>query len=80
MAMSCGEVHRCSSESALLWLRYRTVATALIRHLAWELSYTAGVALKRQKKSGLLDMKLCYREASDYKKRRIRKDNQIHAL
>ena len=30
----------------------RLAATALIRHLAWELSYAAGVALKTKKKKG----------------------------
>ena len=34
----------------LLWLWCRPAATALIRPLAWEISYAAGVALKRQKK------------------------------
>jgi len=30
----------------------RPAATAPIQHLAWELPYAAGVALKRQKKGG----------------------------
>ena len=34
---------------ALLWLRRRLVATALIRPLAWEPTYAVGAALKRQK-------------------------------
>ena len=34
---------------ALLWLWCRPAAVALIRPLAWEPPYTAGVALKRQK-------------------------------
>ena len=48
--MSCGVRHRRSSGPALLWLWCRLVATALIRSLAWEPPYVAGVALKRQKK------------------------------
>ena len=35
---------------ALLWLWCRTVATALIRSLAWEPPYTSGMALKDKKK------------------------------
>ena len=34
---------------ALLWLWQRPAAVAPIRSLAWELPYTAGVALKRKK-------------------------------
>ena len=34
---------------ALLWLCCGQAATALIQHLAWELPYAVGVALKRQK-------------------------------
>ena len=48
--MSCGEVHRCSSDLALLWLWYRQVATALIGPLAWEPPYAMVAAVKRQKK------------------------------
>ena len=33
---------------ALLWLWHRTAATAPIQSLAWEPSYAAGTALKRQ--------------------------------
>ena len=36
-------------DPAFLWLWCRPVATAQIRPLAWEPSYVAGVALKRQK-------------------------------
>ena len=35
---------------ALLWLWCRPASVALIRPLAWELSYTAGVALKSKAK------------------------------
>ena len=51
--MSCGVGCRCGSDPALLWLWCRLVATAPIRHLAWEPPYAMGAALekaKRQKK------------------------------
>ena len=35
----------------LLWLWYRLAATAPIRPLVWELTYGAGEALKKKKKS-----------------------------
>ena len=35
---------------ALLWLWLRWAAVALIRPLAWELSYASGAALQRKKK------------------------------
>ena len=47
--MSCGVGLRCSLDQELLWLWCRLAATALIRLLAWEPPYAAGVALKRQK-------------------------------
>ena len=50
IAMSRGAGCRFSSDLASLWLRCRPAAVALIRPLAWELPYAAGVALKRQKK------------------------------
>ena len=48
--VSCGVGHRRGLAPALLWLWCRLAAIALIRPLAWELPYAAGVALKRQKK------------------------------
>ena len=48
--MSCGVGHRYDSVLALLWLRCRLEAAALIRPIAWELPYAAGAALKRQKR------------------------------
>ena len=48
--LSCSVGHRYGSDPALLWLWYRLVATALIRSLAWELPYAAGVALNFKKK------------------------------
>ena len=46
--MSCDVGCGYSSDLALLWLWCRPSATALIRPLAWELPYAAGVALKRK--------------------------------
>ena len=47
--MSCSVGHRHSSDLALLWLWCRLAATVLIRPLAWESPYAAGVALKKTK-------------------------------
>ena len=47
--MSCGVSRRHDSDLAFLWLCHRPVATAPIRPLAWEPTYAAGAALKRQK-------------------------------
>ena len=49
VTMSCGVDHRCSSDPMLLWLWLWPAAAALIGPLAWEPSYAAGTALKRQK-------------------------------
>ena len=48
--MSCGVGHRPGSDPTLLWLWCRLAFAALIRPLAWELPYAAGVALKKKKK------------------------------
>ena len=51
--MSCGVRRKHGSDPTLLWLWCRPAAIALIRPLAWEPPYAAGVALektKRQKK------------------------------
>ena len=48
--MSCGVGHRHGLDLMLLWLWLWPVATAPIRHLAWEPPHVVGVALKRQKK------------------------------
>ena len=42
--------HRSGSDPVLLWLWCRPAVAALIRPLAWELSYASGVALKRKEK------------------------------
>ena len=57
--MKCGAGHKHSSDpTALLWVWHRPAAEARIGPLAWELSYTAGAALKnkKQKKKGFLIM------------------------
>ena len=48
--MSCGVGCRYSLDLALLWLWHRPLATALIKPLAWEPPYAAGVALKKTKR------------------------------
>ena len=50
VAMSCGVVGSFGSDPVLLWLWCRPAATALIRHLAWELPYAAEVALEMAKR------------------------------
>ena len=47
--MGCDIGRRHGPDHVLLWLWCRQVATAPIQPLAWELSYAAGVALKRKK-------------------------------
>ena len=49
IAVSCGVGCRCGSDMALLWLWRRPAASGLIQHLAWELPYAIGVALKSKK-------------------------------
>ena len=49
----CGVGCRRGSDLALLWLRCRLAAVALIIPLAWEPPYALGVALKRKKKNPL---------------------------
>ena len=48
--MSCDIGYRLGSDLALLWLWHMPAATAQIRPLPWEPSYTAGVALEKPKK------------------------------
>ena len=48
--MRCGVGHRHSSDPLLPWLWPRPAVAAPTQPLAWELPYTAGVALKRQKR------------------------------
>ena len=49
IAVSCDVGHRHGSDPVLLWLWHGPAAKAP-RLLAWELPYSAGVALKSQKK------------------------------
>ena len=49
VAVSCGVGCRHSSDLVLPWLWQKPAAAALIRTLAWELPYAAGVALKSNK-------------------------------
>ena len=46
LPMSCNVGRRLGSDARLLWLGFRLAAAALIRPLAWKLTYAAGVALK----------------------------------
>ena len=48
--MSCGIDCRCGLVLVLLWLWYRSAATAPIGPLAWELPYATGAALKKKQK------------------------------
>ena len=48
--MSYGVGHRPGSNLVWLWLWCRPAAIVLIRPLAWELPYAAGIALKSKKK------------------------------
>ena len=45
-----GVDHRRGSDPTLLWLWCRLAVVALIRPVAWELSYAVGVALKSRRK------------------------------
>ena len=47
--MSCGTGRRHGLDLALLWLWCRPAAVALIQHLAQELPYATGRALKKKK-------------------------------
>ena len=47
--MSCVVGRRRGSDPTLLWLWCRPAATALIRPLAWEPPYAAGMALEKTK-------------------------------
>ena len=49
--MSCGADCRRGSDPALLWLWYRTAATALIRPIAWEPRYAVGAVQEMAKKT-----------------------------
>ena len=55
--MSCGAGCRRGSNPRLLWLWCRLAAVALIRPLAWEPPYAAGVVLKSGEKIKLKSIK-----------------------
>jgi len=57
--MSSGVGHRRGLDPVLLWLWHRPAATAPIRPLAWEHTYSAGAALKRHKKWVVGDFHVC---------------------
>jgi len=48
LPMSCGVGRRRGSDPELLWLWCRWAAVAPIQHVAWELPYAEGMALKRK--------------------------------
>ena len=48
--MSSGVSHRHGLDLALLWLRHRSAAVALIQPLVWGPLYAMGAALKTPKK------------------------------
>ena len=50
VALSCGVGCRLGLDLALLWLWREPEVAALIRPLAWEPPYAAGVALEKEKK------------------------------
>ena len=51
VAVNCGVGRSLSLDLALLWLRCRPAAVALIGPLAWAPPYAEGAALQRKKKS-----------------------------
>ena len=51
VAMSCGVGRRRGLDLALLWLWCWLAAVALIRHLAWEPPYAAGMATPPKKEA-----------------------------
>ena len=66
--MSCGV--GCSSDSMLLWLWRRLVATALIRPLAWEPPYAMGTGLKKAKRQKIKNKKPIGSHLSKLKKKK----------
>ena len=50
VAVSCGVVHRCGLDPALLLMWCIPAAVAPIGSLAWEPPYATGMALKKKKK------------------------------
>ena len=54
VAMSCGIGRRQILDPALLWLWLRPVTMAPIQTLAWELTCTTGVSLKKHAKKVII--------------------------
>ena len=72
-------------DPALLWLRHRPAATALIRPLVWEPSYAAGAAQEKAKRQNKQTNKLPYDPAIPPldiypDKTTIQKDTRTHIL
>ena len=63
--MNCDVGRRRGLDRMLLWLWPRSVATALIRPLAWEPPYAAGMALKSKKTRKTITNKQNQREVTD---------------
>jgi len=59
IAASCDVGCKCGSDLALLCLRYRLAAVALIRPLAREFPYATCVALKRKTKQNTMSSSRC---------------------
>ena len=70
VAVSCGVGHRSGLDPILLWLGYRSAATAPIRPLARELLYPTGVALKSKKNLVQLPL-LTQRRISGFKSKKL---------
>ena len=58
--MSCGVGCILGSDPVLLWLWYRSAATAPIRPLAWEPPYATGAALEKKKKKKVIFLKFFF--------------------
>ena len=63
--MNCDVGRRRGLDRMLLWQWRRSVATALIRPLAWEPPYAAGMALKSKKTRKTITNKQNQREVTD---------------
>ena len=81
--MSCGVVHRPGSDPPWLWLWHRLAVTALIRPLAWESPFAAGMELKRtedkrrkKKKNLLTKPGLRLKKKKKKKKKKLQKVNK----
>ena len=64
--MPCGVGCRCDSDPVLRWLWCRAADVASVQPLAWELPYTAGVALKSKKKKEWINNKVLLYSTGSY--------------